>query len=229
VPEVDRRKRTCYRTFLLGLHGVAIRGNPGFWHSHGCTKDEADAPAAAAVLGSVARGVVVCQNSIASTPAIMHPQLKRPRGSTSREVHQADPGGRPSRSSREVHPLAPELFPEEAVLRLQVVDLLLQNAAQPDRQPRCQKLQRQREHRPGRLGFRRSHEGARIGISNGPWSPRNRGEPLDIITIREDPLLAQDGLPPGPAPAPITRARVPNPGRQVFEVKARLLSQRTGP
>jgi transposase len=40
---------------------------------------------------------VVCRNSIGSTPAIMHPQLKRPRGSRSREVHQADRAGPPSR------------------------------------------------------------------------------------------------------------------------------------
>jgi hypothetical protein len=39
-------------------------------------------------------------------------------------------------------PLAAEPLPEQAVLCLQEIDLLLQDAAQVDRQPRRQELQR---------------------------------------------------------------------------------------
>jgi hypothetical protein len=51
----------------------------------------------------------------------------------------------PSFRIRELQPLRPELLPKQTILRPKVVDLRLQNSLKQDRQPGCQKLQRQRK------------------------------------------------------------------------------------
>lgn len=58
---------------------------------------------------------------------------------------------------REIQFPVPKLLLEDAVLGHQVVNLLLQRALEPDGQPRCQELQRHRQHRTERLGLLPAH------------------------------------------------------------------------
>jgi hypothetical protein len=95
----------------------------------------------------------------------------------------------PSFRIREPYALPTELPPEEPILGPQVLDLILQAADEPYRQPRCQELWRKRKrHARHSAGQRRAkirgfHESPRHG---------NRGEPLDTTMVRADPLFAQD-------------------------------------
>jgi hypothetical protein len=57
----------------------------------------------------------------------------------------------------ELQPPVAKLFLEDLVLSHQVVDLLLQNALGPHRQPRCQELQWQWQHRTAGLGLPSAH------------------------------------------------------------------------
>jgi len=91
----------------------------------------------------------------------------------------------------ESHPLRSELLPQKSVLCLQIVDLCLENPAKPHPDPRCQKLQRQRQVQGG---VPRGHQGAKIKRVN-VWSAvLHSGLLLDITAICTDPLSAQDAL-----------------------------------
>ena len=74
-------------------------------------------------------------------------------------------------------------------------DLLLQDALESDRQPRCQELQRQRK-RQTFLG--RSHWSAKTHGFHALRRRGSRAEPSDITFVSADPLLAQDALCPVP-------------------------------
>jgi hypothetical protein len=91
---------------------------------------------------------------------------------------------------READPLAAELLPEQAVLSLQEIDLLLQDATEPECQPSCQELQRQRE---GQTCLWCSH-GAKIHGLRRSWDRRDRDEALDIMAVSSDPVSAQDDI-----------------------------------
>ena len=75
------------------------------------------------------------------------------------------------------------------VFRIHILDLLLENPAEPHRKPRCQKLERQRELETCPSC---DHGSAKIPASHASPRLANQEKTLDITTILADSVSAQN-------------------------------------
>jgi len=93
----------------------------------------------------------------------------------------------------ELQPPVAKLFLEDLVLGQQVVDLLLQDALEPHRQPRCQELQWQRQDRTTRLGLLSAHEPPLTPFSGRCKLIGTSDNQLDFFRFLDDRFLVPDG------------------------------------